>query len=247
LKLCPSERQTLIAVIDDATSRMLFGKLFEAEDTRSVMEAMLTVTRRQGVPMAYYTDRARWAFLTPLAGEEVDRVRLTQVGRALARLGVEHIPAYTPQARGRSERLNGTLQDRLVNELKAAGIRTVAEANRYIDEVYIPRHNELFARAPRESASAFVSAGGTDLEQIFCIEEARVVSRDYTVAYESKRLQLELAAARAARPGTEIIVHEHLDGTISLWRGKRELGHYQANGELLTAEDNKKSKPRVAA
>jgi transposase len=248
LALRPDERQTMIAVIDDATSRMLYGKLVAAEGTRSVLEAMLAVTRKYGICMAYYTDRASWAFVTPKVGEKVDTTVLTQVGRALKRLGVEHIPAYTPQARGRSERLNGTLQDRLVNEIKAAGVQTVDEANRFIERVYLERHNELFARTPKDPASLFVSApADVDLEQIFCIEERRVVAKDFTVAYDTKRLQLEPQAARALRPGTEVMVHEHLDGTISLWRGARELGRYSQTGERLMAQEKKTSTKRRRA
>ena len=244
LALAPGEKQTLIAVIDDATSRMLYGRLCEAEDTRSVMQAMLQVTRTYGIPMAYYTDRAGWAFFTPKAGEEVDKTKATQVGRALARLGVEHIPAYTAQARGRSERLNGTLQDRLVNELKAAGVKTVDDANRFISEVYMSRHNELFSRAPRDPASAFVAATNVDLEQVFCIEETRVVAKDHTVAYANRCLQLDRHAARAARPGTQVLVHEHLDESLSIWRGKRQLGSYTPQGEQHVVEETNVGKRR---
>jgi transposase len=248
LALRPDERQTLIASIDDATSRMLYGKLVAVEDTRSVMEAMQAVVHKHGIPMAFYTDRASWAFVTPKAGEKVDPTALTQVGRALKRLGVEHIPAYTPQARGRSERLNGTLQDRLVNELKAAGITSIDEANRFIEQVYLPRHNELFARPPKDPQSVFVSVpSGIDLDQIFCIEETRVVAKDFTVAYATKRLQLDAQAARAARPGTEVLVREHLEGTISIWREARQLGRYNQAGESLGVQEVKKATTRRRA
>jgi transposase len=121
LALLPGQRQTVIAVIDDATRRLLYAQLFVSESTQAVMTALRAVISRHGIPAALYTDRASWAFHTPKAGFDPDRGRLTQVGRALARLGVEHIPSFSPQARGRSERLNRTLQDRLVNELRLAG------------------------------------------------------------------------------------------------------------------------------
>ena len=124
-RCCPTERQMLLPSIDDATKRVLYAQLVPAESTATVMAALWTILETHGLPQALYTDRAGWAFYTPKAGEPVDRDELTQVGRALARLGIEHIPAYSPQARGRSERLNRTFQGRLVNELRVAGITTV--------------------------------------------------------------------------------------------------------------------------
>ncbi|OLD29913.1 MAG: hypothetical protein AUI18_02220, partial [Candidatus Rokubacteria bacterium 13_1_40CM_2_70_45] len=114
----PDERQTLIAVLDDATKRLLYAQLWLGETLQAVMTALAHVVQTFGLPRALYTDRAGWAFHTPKAGGPIDRDRLTHVGRALARLGIDHIGAYSPQARGRGERLNRTLQDRLVNELR---------------------------------------------------------------------------------------------------------------------------------
>src|SRR5437870_1863662 len=139
------------------------------------------VLERHGLPMALYTDRAHWAAHTPTAGGAVDRRHPTQVGRALARLGIEHILGYSPQARGRSERANRTLQGRLVNELRLAGIDTVGAANRYLRDHFMPAFNAEFGRAPADPASAFVPLARVDLEQILCIEEERVVGRDNVV------------------------------------------------------------------
>jgi transposase len=136
------------------------------ESTATVMVALEHVLTTHGLPMALYTDRAHWAFHTPTAGAAADRSRLTQVGRALQQLGIEHIPAYSPQARGRGERLNRTLQDRLVNELRVAGIRSVLAANRYLRERFLPTHNARFTRPPADPASAFVPLGRVDLAQI---------------------------------------------------------------------------------
>src|SRR5438874_1235554 len=141
---CPDQRQTLIAVLDDATQRLLYAQLWSAETTTTVMSALGDVFRTCGLPCALYTDRAGWAFLTPKAGGPIDRTRLTHVGRALAHLGIEHIGAYSPQARGRGERHNRTLQDRLVNELRVAGIATLATDNAYLRERFIPDHNARF-------------------------------------------------------------------------------------------------------
>src|SRR5262249_58020345 len=128
-------------------------------------------------PMARSTDGAGWAAHPPPAGGPPDRRRLTQVGRALARLGVEHILAYSPAARGRSERVNRTLQDRLVNEWRVAGIATLAAANRYLRQHFLPAFNAEFARPPADPASAFVPARGVELEHILCIEHEPALSR----------------------------------------------------------------------
>src|SRR5499433_63794 len=179
LALCPEHWFTLIAVVDDATKCLLYAELREGgESVAAVMTALRAILERYGLPMALYTDRAHWAVHTPVAGGVADRRRLTQVGRALARLGIEHILGYSPQARGRSERVNRTLQDRLVNELRVAGIGTVGAANRYLRTRFLPAFNAEFARPPAEPAPAFVPLGRVDLDQIFCLEESRVVGRD---------------------------------------------------------------------
>src|SRR5437667_56467 len=155
----PDERQTLIAVIDDATKRLLYAQLWPSESTEAVLSALRVVCESAGLPMALYTDRASWAFYTRRAGERVDRTRLTQVGRALQQLGIEHIPSYSPQARGRVERLNRTLQDRLVKELTLHGVDTLEAANAYLRDHFIPAYNEEFTRPPADPASAFVPVG----------------------------------------------------------------------------------------
>jgi hypothetical protein len=163
----PGQWFTLLAVVDDATKQLLYAQLGPGgESVAAVMTALRAVLQRYGLPLALYTDRAHWAVHTPVAGGPPTRTRLTQVGRALARLGIEHILGYSPQARGRSERVNRTLQDRLVNELRVAGITTVAAANRYLREQFIPEFNAEFGRAPADATSAFVPLGRVDLEQI---------------------------------------------------------------------------------
>src|SRR5438128_435170 len=156
LALVPDWRGTLITVVDDATTALLYAQLWEQDTTRAVMSALAHVLRSEGLPMAIYTDRAGWAFHTPKAGGPVAKSRFTQVGRALRQLGIEHIPAYSPQARGRSERMNRTLQGRLVNELRVADATTIEAANVYLREVYLPQHNATFQRPPRDPATAFV-------------------------------------------------------------------------------------------
>ena len=184
--------------------------------------------RRDGLPMALYTDRAHWAFHTPKAKGPVDKTQLTQVGRALARLGIEHIPAYSPQARGRSERLNRTFQDRLVNELRVAGITTLAAANRYLARAASCRSTTPPSRAPpRDPASAFVPLGDVDLEQILCHEEERVVARDNTVTSGAARCR---SRPRRSCVGLTVTVRQHLDGAYTITRGTQRLGTIPPTG-----------------
>lgn len=230
LALCPDEKQTLVAVQDDATKTLLCAALFESESSWAVMTALEHVLTTYGLPMALYTDRAGWAVWTPKAGGPYDPDRLTQVGRALKRLGIEHILSYSPQARGRSERLNRTLQDRLVNELRVARIRSVQAANRYLRERFIPRHNERFARPPQDPTPAFVPLGRVDLTQILCHEEERVVGQDNTVALQRVRMQIDKQRGRRTCAGLRVILRRHLDGQHSVWWGTRCLGRYDAKG-----------------
>ena len=147
----------LIVTMDDATSTIYSAFLVEEEGTASTFCGLLEVFVAHGLPCSLYTDRGSHYFYTDKAGEAVDKDRLTQVGRALDRLGVEHIPAYSPEARGRSERMFATLQDRLVKELEHAGLRDIATANRWIREVYLARHNARFARPAAVAEKAFVA------------------------------------------------------------------------------------------
>jgi transposase len=230
LALRPEQRQTLIAVLDDATKRLLYAQLWPAETTHAVLTALTHVLRTWGLPIALYTDRAAWAFHTPKAGGPVDRGHLTQVGRALARLGIEHIGAYSPQARGRGERLNRTLQDRLVNELRLAAITTVEAANAYLRHVFIPDYDTHFARSPADPASAFVPLGALDLDQVLCEEEERIVAPDNTVSFAGACLQLAKQPGRPTCAGLRVIVRHHLDGSHTVWRGSVALGRYTSTG-----------------
>jgi transposase len=228
LALRAAETQVLIAVVDEATTRVLAAALWPAETTVAIMTTLRDVITTDGLPMALYSDRAHWAFHTPRAKGPVDRARVTQVGRALARLGIEHIPAYSPQARGRSERLHRTCQGRLVNELRVAGVTTLAAANAYLRDSFLPQHNATFSRAPRDPATAFVALGRVDLEQILCQEEDRVVTDDNTVVLEGRCLQLAKQVGRRTCAGLHVTVRRHLNGEYSIWRGPRRLGRYAA-------------------
>jgi len=222
-------------VSDDATKRVLHAALYPSESTWTVMTSLATVLRTAGLPMALYTDRAHWAFHTPKAKGPVDKTQLTQVGRALASLGIEHIPSYSPQARGRSERLNRTFQDRLVNELRVAAITTLEAANRYLADHFVPQHNALFARVPRDPASAFVPLGDADLDRILCHEEARVVARDNTVSLDRQILQIAPQPGRRTCAGVTVTVRQHLDGRYTLSRGAQRWGTFRADGQPMDA------------
>jgi hypothetical protein len=156
------------------------------------------------------------------------------VGRALAQLGIEHILGYSPQARGRSERMNGTLQGRLVNELRVARITTVAAANRYLRERFLPDFNAEFGRAPAEPAPAFVPLGGVDLEQILCHQDERVVARDNTVVLDGLVMQLTKQPGRRSCAELRVLVRRHLDGRHSVRHGARRLGLFDARGRIVT-------------
>jgi hypothetical protein len=218
LALMPEVRATLITVVDDATNALLYAQLWPQETTRAVLSALAEVIRAEGLPMALYTDRAGWAFYTSTATGPVDKTRLTQVGRALHQLGIEHIPAYSPQARGRSERMNRTLQGRLVNEFRVAGLRSVDAANRYLREVYVAQHNAAFRRAPADPASAFVPVGAVALDTILCQEDERVVAPDNTIVVDGRVLQIARHPGRRTCAGLRVLVRQHLDGRVTLTR-----------------------------
>lgn len=228
MALRPEPRSVLIAVLDDATKRVLYAQLWPGETVVAVMTALREVILAYGLPMAIYTDRAHWAFNTPQAKGPVDKAQLTQVGRALDRLGIEHIPAYSPQARGRSERLNRTFQDRLVNELRVAKITKLPAANAYLRERFVPEYNRQFSCPPADPASAFVDVGAIDLEQILCHQEERVVGRDNTVSFDGRAFQLARQAGRRSCAGLRVMIHRHLNGHYTVWAGARRLGHFPA-------------------
>jgi transposase len=242
LALVPEEKQTLIQVVDDATSRLLYAQLWPGETTRAVMMAMSEIVKEHGIPESFYTDRAGWAFDTPKAGGKVSLTNRTQVGEVLVRLGVEHIPSYSPQARGRSERMNRTLQGRLVNELRVAQATTIEAANEYLRERYLPTHNAEFAKPPADPTSAFVALGDVDLDEVFFEEAVRKVGKDNTVGIDGGVLQIEKQAGRRTCAGLSVQVRRHLDGGYTIRRGAQRLGAYDADGCLRVFAAEKKTR-----
>jgi transposase len=234
----------LLVVLDDATGEIYYAQLVEAESTRTVLAALRQVVEQRGVFCALYSDRASHFFLTPKAGEPVDRQRLTQVGRALRELGIQMIPAYSPQARGRSERNFGTWQGRLPQELRLRGITTLDQANRFLREQYVEEFNRRFAVPASQRGSAFLPAPRRDLERVFSIQHERVVNRDNTVQVENRLLQIDRLPWRATLTGSRVTVSEHLDGTWSICYGPHTVGRYSANGTPLQKSESRRRPPR---
>jgi transposase len=222
----------LIVTMDDATNTIYSAFLVPEEGTASTFRALLAVLGQHGLPLSLYTDRGSHYFHTPEAGGPVDRKHLTQVGRALAHLGVEHIAAYSPQARGRSERLFQTLQDRLVKELALAAISTVEAADRYLRDVYIPAHNTQFAVKAEQEGSAFVAIPGVDLHEILCVQEDRQVDKDNTVVFARLRLQIPPSPLRSHFVKARVRVRRYHDGSHAIFHGPRCLARYNAAGVL---------------
>ncbi len=225
----PGQWWDLIVTMDDATSEIYSAFFVEEEGTMSTFEALSEVIEVKGLFCALYADRAGHYWYTPEAGGKVDRDNPTQVGRALIQLGIELIPAYSPEARGRSERMFGTLQKRLPQELRLAGITTMDEANRFLREVFLPEHNRLFAIAPEEPGSAFVPFAG-NLDDILCIQEARTVGNDNTVRYKGLFLQIPEDRHRHHYVKARVRVHEYPDGHLAVFHGPRRLAVYNADG-----------------
>jgi transposase len=221
----------LIVILDDATSEIYYAQLVEEESTRTVMAGLKTVIRIQGLFCSLYSDRGSHFFVTPKAGEKVDKNRLTQVGRAMKELGVQMIPAYSPQARGRSERSFGTWQGRLPQELRLAGISTVEAANAFLETQYIAAFNSKFMVAAPTKGTAFRRTARADLDWIFTVQTERVVAKDNTVAIADRSWQLEKTRFRSSLAGCTVTIHEHLDHTVSIRYGPHVVGIYTANGQ----------------
>jgi transposase len=226
----------LIVILDDATSEIYYAQLVEEESTRTVMAALREVIETKGLFCALYSDRGSHFFVTKKEGEKVDKDRLTQVGRALKELGVQMIAAYSPQARGRSERNFGTWQGRLPQELRLAGMATVVDANGFLRERYMGEFNAKFSGLAAEKGTAFRRTGRSDLEWIFSVQTERVVEKDNTVAIRDRRWQIDKTKFRHTLAGSTVTIHEHLDETVSIRFGPHVVGRYSRTGEkLITA------------
>jgi Helix-turn-helix domain len=222
----------LVVTMDDATGAMLSAFLVEEEGTASSFTGLKETIAAHGLFSSLYTDRGSHYFYTPKAGEPVDKGTLTQVGRALKQLGIEHIPSYSPEGRGRMERLFGTLQSRLPPLMRQAGLTSIEAANRWLVTVYIPQHNARFAVPAAEEGTAFVPYVG-GLDDILCVQEERVVGRDNTVRYEARVLQIPQQRHRHHFVKASVRVHEYPDGRLAIFHGPRRLADYEADGTLI--------------
>ncbi|HIK11253.1 MAG TPA: ISNCY family transposase [Oscillatoriaceae cyanobacterium M33_DOE_052] len=230
--------QDLIVVLDDANSQVYYAQLVPQESTLTMMAALKSVVQQHGVFCSLYVDRASH-FITTRTGQSPHRPQQaqgpTQIERALGQLGIELIPAGSPQARGRMERLWETWQGRLPQELRLAGIQTVAQANAFLQKQWISCHNQTWTVPPEGEGSAFVPYTGHDLDRIFALVHDRGVSPDNCVEFKNQRLQIAPSPWRCSFAKCKVKVYEHLDGTISIGYGPHTLGRYTAQGQLFDA------------
>jgi transposase len=223
----------LIVILDAATSEIYYAQLVEEESTRTVMAGLREVIETKGLFCSLYSDRGSHFFVTVKAGEKVDKQRPTQVGRAMKELGVQMIAAYSPQARGRSERSFGTWQGRLPQELRLAGIGTVEKANQFLRDRYIAEFNGKFTVAAKEKGTAFRKTPRSDLDWIFTVQNERVVAKDNTVTMAHQVWQIGKTRFRSTLAGCTVKIHEHLDGRVSIRYGPHVVGRYDAEGRSL--------------
>ena len=216
----------LIVILDDATSEIYYAQLVEEESTRTVMQGVREVIERKGLFCSLYSDRGSHFFYTPKAGEAVDKSRQTQFGRALKELGIQMIAAYSPQARGRSERSFSTWQGRLPQELRLASITTLEAANQFLRDSYIAEFNRKFRIKPEEKGTAFRRCGRSDLDWIFSVQTERVVAKDNTVAIKDRCWQIDKCRWRHTLAGQTVTIYHHLDDTISIRFGPHTVARY---------------------
>lgn len=226
----------LIVTMDDATSEIYSMFLVEEEGTASTFKALREVIGERGLFCALYTDRGSHYFHTPKAGEKVSKTQQTQVGRALAHLGIEHIAAYSPEARGRSERMFATLQGRLPKELRLAGISTVEAANAWLKAHYIVEHNAAFAIKPEQEGTAFVADYHEAWREALCVVEERTVANDNTIAWSGRRLQLPESRLRPHFVKALVRLHQYPDGTVSVFLGPHRLARFAADGQNISPD-----------
>ena len=226
----------LIVTLDDATSEIYSAFLVEEEGTASTFQALREVVAEHGLFCSLYTDRGSHYFHTPKAGEKVSRTQQTQVGRALSHLGIEHIAAYSPEARGRSERMFGTLQGRLPKDLRLAGITTVEAANVWLKTHYIAEHNAAFAIRAEQEGTAFVADVHAAWRETLCVIEERTVANDNTIAWRGRRLQLPESRLRPHFVKAVVRLHAYPDGTTSVFLGPHRLATFAATGQQISPD-----------
>lgn len=230
----PGKLWDLIVTMDDASSEHYSMFFVDEEGTQSSFQGVNEVIVKHGVFASFYTDRGSHYWHTPEAGKKVDKDNLTQFGRAMRQLGIEMIPAYSPEARGRSERAFRTHQERLVKELALAGITDMKQANVYIQNVYMPAFNEEFAVTPEESASMFVPWAGTPLQDILCEQYERTVGNDNCVKFDGMTLQIQPDKYRFHYVKVKVRVHRYINGTMAIFHGHRNLASFNSKGKEVS-------------
>ena len=218
----------LVTILDDATSEIYYARLVKEEGTRTLMPAVRQVVESKGIFCALYSDRASHFFVTPKAGGKVDPSRVTQFGRALQELGIQMIPAYSPQARGRMERNYRTWQGRFPQELRVRKIDSVEAANRFLSEEYIAAFNQRFRVPAAETGSAFVRTRRKDLDWVFALQHRRTVNQDNTITLDNRTLQIESNRWRDTLAGCKVTVYEFLDGNLAVRYGPHEVARFEA-------------------
>jgi transposase len=234
----PGDARTydLVVTMEDATGALYSAFLVDEEGTASTFRGLGEVVAKHGLFCSLYTDRGSHYFFTPEAGGKVSKTALTQVGRALSQLGVEHIAAYSPQARGRSERVFRTLQDRLTKEFKLAGIDTAEAANVWLAASFIADYNKRFAIGAEQEGSAFVADALGAWREILCVQEDRTVGNDNTVKWKGLSLQLPASRLRPHFVKATVRVHEYPHGRLAVFWGPHRLGDYDTNGMIIEPE-----------
>ena len=228
----PGKEWDLIVTMDDATNEPYSMFFVEEEGTASSFQGVRDVIVKKGLFSSLYTDRGSHYWFTPREGGKVSKTQLTQFGRAMKSLGIQMIAAYSPEARGRSERAFGTHQDRLVKELALHGITEMDAANRYLAQVYLPAYNTEFMLPAPDEGSAFIPWAGESLDDVLCEQDERTVSADNCVSYEGMKLQIPANPYRCHYVRVRVWVHKYLDGSLAIFHGPRKLADYDRQGNL---------------
>lgn len=223
-------RWDLVVTMDDATGEHLSMFFCNEEGTASSFHGIGQTIARHGLFSVFYTDRGSHYFHTPMAGGKVNKTNLTQVGRGLNQLGIKHIAAYSPEARGRSERAFRTHQGRLPLELSKAGLTNMADANRYLEQRYLPQHNAEFRVPAVAEGTAFIPYIGNNLQDVLCEQHERIVGNDNCVSFEGKKLQIPADGTRHHYVKVTVRVHCYVDGTMGIFHGPRKLAGYDRQG-----------------
>jgi transposase len=235
----------IVTISDDATNEIYDIAIVHEEDSHSCMELIMNVVEKKGIFCSLYSDRASHFFLTKKAGEDVSKDNLTQIGRALSELGIQHIPSYSPQGRGRCERLNETLQGRIPQEMRLRGIKTLDGANKYLKTIYIKEHNRRFKVKSEAEGSAFIPVPKTvDLDNVFCFKHERTVNNDNTISFNNRLLQIGPSELRVSFAKCRVMVYEHMDGSITIGYGPHMVGYYPPKD--LSTNSHYSQKEKVA-